>query len=364
MSRSGGTERVAANLCNRWAEDGKNIVIVAIEPGRRSFYPLAEKAKILSLDIPRPQNLFSWFTWYFRVVRKLRPLLKILGPDFVIGFSSNPSCCAIDSSLGLPLRAVAFEHMHCRYYWDNVSWSVRFVYFVRRLLYPLADAVVALTEKDRKYFARFCRRTFAIPNAITGLAYENAKIDYAAKRVLAVGRISKQKGFDLLLKAWEQIFRDYPEWELCIVGGKAPEEAAYIKQFEELAGWRAVSGSVRILPPVSNILEYYRSASVFVMSSRWEGFPMALLEAMCCGLAAVSFDCPNGPADLVNDEVNGLLVPPEDVDGLAKSLSRLMADESLRCRLGRAAADVRLAYAWENVSLLWQNLFRLSLKGE
>jgi glycosyltransferase involved in cell wall biosynthesis len=366
MSRSGGTERVAANLCRNFAKQGvEEITLVAIEPCSHSFYQVPPNVQLISLNIPRPQNAMQWLTWYPQVVYKLRKRLKEYKLNFVLGFASNPSCCAIIACLGLAVKVIAFEHMHYRYYWDHVTGARRFVFFLRRIIYPLADAVVALTDKDQAEFAKFCKHTIAIPNVISSLVYQDVKIDYSRKRILAVGRISKQKGFDLLIKAWAGICRYYPEWELNIVGGKFAEERNFIKQFENMPEWQEVQDSVKIIPPSANIMDYYQNASIFIMSSRWEGFPMVLLEAMGCGLSTVSFNCPNGPGEIIEDEVNGLLVQDGNILELSTKLRRLMDDEELRCKLGRTAQEVRVKYGWRAIGSFWAELFyKLNYEGE
>lgn len=352
MSRSGGTERVAANLCNYLSDESEQVInIVAIEPGIESFYPLPKNVSLMSLEISRPQNIIGWLTWYFRVAYKLRQVIKLQNYDFLIAFATIPSCCAVISGIALSIKILAFEHMHHLHYKNS------FIFYIRRLLYPYMDAVIVLTERDQAYFSKFCRQSFAIPNIVTNLNYDDIQIDYSQKRILAVGRISKQKGFDLLLKTWVKIFKDFPEWKLNIAGGKSYLEMEYIKYFERLPEWENVGDSVNILSPETNILKYYQNASIYVMSSRWEGFPMVLLEAMSCGLAVTSFDCPNGPREIINDGINGFLVPAEDVNELSNSLRLLMTNIELRERLGIEAKKVREIYNWGNIGIKWKELF-------
>ena len=356
MNRSGGTERVAANLCSRWAA-GAEITIIAIEPGEQSFYRLPPNVSVHSLAVERPSHVMGWLVWYGNVATRLRGLLKTLEPDILLGFATNPSCCAILATMGLGTQVFAYEHMYYGYYRHNAAGAMRTVYWLRRWLYPLATAVITLTNTDRKQFLPFCRHVAAIPNVVTNLDYQSQVIDYSRKRVIAVGRICPQKGFDRLLQVWSSLVSRYSDWELVIVGAEAPDEKRYCAEFLSMPEWQTIGDSVKILQPAGNILDYYRSASIYVMPSRWEGFPMVLLEAMASGLPVVSFDCPNGPGEMIVHGENGYLIGDGDLGAFAEHLALLMANQDLRERLGQSACRIRGDYCWERIAPQWEAAF-------
>jgi glycosyltransferase involved in cell wall biosynthesis len=165
--------------------------------------------------------------------------------------------------------------------------------------------------------------------------------------------LEPQKQFDYLLRAFARCSSRHAEWSLAIIG-----EGSERKNLEQIAVELGIADRVRWLGVVAQPERVLLEASIFVLSSRYEGFPNALLEAMSSGLAAVSFDCPSGPAEIIRHEIDGLLVPPQDLEGLAAALDRLMADEVLRERLGRRATEVSERFALKSVAGLWEELIR------
>jgi len=178
-----------------------------------------------------------------------------------------------------------------------------------------------------------------------------AKADLAAKTVYAAGRFRYQKGFDLLIPAWAETARAHPEWRLRLRG-----DGRLTQRLEELIAAQGLGDSVTLEGPAEDIGTDMAEASVFVLSSRFEGFPLILLEAMSKGMAVVSFDCPTGPADIVGDHRNGILVPHEDVEGLGRGIRELVEDEELRRRLAGAAVETAQQYTIESIGPLWLEL--------
>ncbi len=189
----------------------------------------------------------------------------------------------------------------------------------------------------------------AIPNAVPDVPLGPG--DPGAHKLIAAGRLEPQKGFDLLLEAFATIASKHPDWTLDIFG-KGTRRESLGKAVADLG----LGGQVTINVPTDRLGERMRDASVFVLSSRYEGFPIVLLEAMAAGLVVVSFDCPTGPNEIVADGTTGLLVPAEDVPALAAALDRVMTDESLRRRLAAAAPTAVLPYSLEKVGRRWDEL--------
>lgn len=177
--------------------------------------------------------------------------------------------------------------------------------------------------------------------------------------MVAAGRLVPQKGFDLLIQAFARVVAEHPEWRLRVIGTgpRRSQLAGLIDQYG--------LGDHVALPGRTDQLEReLTAASVFVLSSRFEGLPMVMIEAMTHALPVVAFDCPTGPRDVLRDGVDGVLVPPRDVDALAAALGRVIADRERRVRMGKAAAKAARAYAAELVMPLWEDLFAELVGGE
>ncbi|MGK5532367.1 glycosyltransferase family 4 protein [Streptomyces sp. URMC 129] len=218
--------------------------------------------------------------------------------------------------------------------------------------YPRLDAIAVLTSRDREEYVRRMSgiRVVRIPNAVHSL---DQKPSTCASRIaIAAGRLRWQKGFDLLIPAFARTVEEFPDWQLRIFGAGDKH-----RQLRRLIDKHHLYNHVLLMGSTDRLDDEMAKASMFVLSSRHEGLPMVLLEAMSHGLPVVSFDCPTGPADVLTHGKEGLLVPPEDVDGLAAAMRRLMADEALRAEMGDAALATVQAYAPEAIRERWTELF-------
>ncbi|MEA2291616.1 MAG: hypothetical protein QOF17_636 [Solirubrobacteraceae bacterium] len=249
------------------------------------------------------------------------------------------------------LVAVGVEHMHLSAHPPRLTAEIR-------RAYPRLAALVVLTEADRREYARArgaAPRGERIPNAVPRHDGPAARPD--AERILAAGRLTAQKGFDRLVPAFARVAAAHPGWTLRICGG-GPERGA----LRRLAREHGLGGRLELAGPVADVQAEMAEASLFVLSSRYEGLPMVLLEAMDKGMAVVSFDCPTGPRELIDDHRNGILVAPGDVEGLADAMLELIEDPALRRRCGAAARETAREYAMEAVGPRWDRLLG-SLSG-
>jgi len=210
------------------------------------------------------------------------------------------------------------------------------------------DRFVVLTDSNREEWP--ISNLIVIPNPLP--FYPDSVSRQREKVVLAVGKQSYQKGYDMLLHAWAQIAADYPDWRLEVYGKLDASQG-----LEGLADALQIGSSVHFYPPQKAIATQYEKASLYVMSSRYEGFGMVLIEAMAHGLPCVTFDCPYGPGDLVQHETTGLVIPPGDVTALAQGMARLMGDVSLRETWGTNARTYVTKYAMDTVGQQWIALF-------
>ncbi|MEA2427512.1 MAG: hypothetical protein QOF37_1140 [Thermoleophilaceae bacterium] len=260
--------------------------------------------------------------------------------------TTRPSFNMLGATLSRPGVAVVGQ--------EHLNFSVR-----RPLLKPPIrstygglDALAVLTESDRReYEAELERptRVVAIPNAVP--APEGPPSDLSRPVVLTAGRLTRQKGYDHLIPAFASIAPQEPDWTLRIAGAGPKRE-----ELDGLIEEHGAAGRVQMLGHVRDMPRQMQEASMFVMSSRWEGFPMVLIEAMSKGLPVVSFDCPTGPADIVEHGTTGFLVPQGDEAGLAEAMLELIRDEPKRRRFGAAAAERAAEYTLARVGPRWEEL--------
>jgi glycosyltransferase involved in cell wall biosynthesis len=223
--------------------------------------------------------------------------------------------------------------------------------FLRRMIYRFASAVIVQNENIADWFRKFVptRRLVTIPNAVRGSTFlGDHRVRLNEPIILGIGRLAHQKGFDLLLRAFSNSRLANDGWRLVILG-----EGDERKALSKLSGDLGVSESVEMPGHVSNVSNWIFRSSIFALPSRYEGFPNALLEAMQLGTACVSFDCPSGPGDLIENGSNGLLVAPNDVGALAEALRNLAVNEPLRERLAHEATKVSSTFSVDRVYGIW-----------
>lgn len=212
-----------------------------------------------------------------------------------------------------------------------------------------ADALVVLTEADARQWSDV-PRVCVITNPLTVSPQRIS--DVSAPRAIAAGRLEDQKGFDLLIEAWREVHRREPQWQLHIYGN-GPDRESLQRQIDE-AG---LTGVVTLHAATPDIFLRYAESSIYVLSSRYEGYGLVLAEAMSCGVPCVSFDCPYGPSDIIRNGEDGILVPHLDTAALAEGVLRLAGDDDLRRRMGEAARRNIQRFAPEAIMRQWQTLF-------
>lgn len=362
---AGGVERVLTLKANYFADHfGYDITIILTEgKDKPLFYPLSDKINIVNLDI----NFEELWTCSFlkkifvylkkqRVFKKrLTAELMRLRPDITISLLRREINFINDIKDGS--KKIGELHVNRANYRNfeageaNVIKNLFAKFWMHNLVSHLKrlDSFVVLTEEDKALWTEI-KNINVIPDP---LAFDVDEVSpLTNKRIIAVGRYVYQKGFDLLLQSWAKIEKHHPDWELAIYG--MGERSSYEQVIDELQIDRS---RCHLFGSTPDIKQEYLNSSIFVFSSRFEGFGMVLIEAMACGLPVVSFDCPCGPKDIVRHEQDGFLVPSGNIDSLADALHKLMSDDTLRQEMAfKAIVNVK-RFQLVEVAKQWKSLF-------
>jgi glycosyltransferase involved in cell wall biosynthesis len=356
----GGAQRVTANLANEWAQRSARVTIVTEVSPEKDFYPLESSVQRVHMAIRSRRGgllgALGGLTANIVRVRAYRRILKQLKPDVALGMMTATSVLTILAGWGLPCKVVATEHTHPPILPSRLWGSLR------RWVFPSADRVVVLTEESKTWMREHCDCSavsvipppFALPIPRTEpMIMPDTVVSPERRMLLAVGRLHEAKGFDYLIGAFAQIAKDLPEWDLVIVG-----EGDQRPLLEKMVAQHALQGRVKLPGHAGNVRDWYQRADLYVLSSRFEGFPMVLVEAMAAGVAVVSYDCDTGPRDIIRHEENGLLVRPVgDPAALAQSLARLMHSDVERAAIAARATGVAQTFAFDKTVAMWSDVF-------
>ncbi len=344
----GGAERVMSIVANYWVELGWDVtLIMLVAPTKPSFYKLDPRIKVKPLDIAKNSTSpIDAIGNVWQRVKILRQEIIADRPDVVISFMSAVNVYAILACWGLNIPTIVSEHIYPGAATENKIWQ-----YIMKVTYRYADLVTVLTQNALPFYpAARGYRTIVMPNPVVtpSPAVEMTQL-VTAPNSIAIGRLHPQKGFDLLLRAFARLKTKHPDWQMIILG-EGPMRA----ELEALRAELELTDRVHLPGLVANVTEYLYQADLFVMPSRFEGFPMALCEAMACGLPVLAADCLSGPRDIIEDGVNGVLVATEDVDALAAGLDALMSDPAKRQQLAQAAPQILDRFGVDRVMGIWQ----------
>lgn len=360
----GGMERVLLNKVTYLAKlPGWEVEVVTTDQHHRPpFYPFPDNVKMTDLDINYSDDNNKNVIWKIcgylirrRIhKRRLSALLHQEKADIVVSLYPSESSFLPDIDDG---SKKVLELHFCKYFRLQYGrtgllglidkWRTKKdEQIVRRF-----DKFVVLTHEDLGYWGDL-PNIEVIPNA--AMMVSNSFSDVKNKRVIAVGRLDYQKGFDRLILAWEKVQQTgrFKDWRLDIFG-----QGEWKEMLQQMITDRKLQNTVIINPPVKQIGKQYMESSLLIMSSHYEGFPMVMIEAMACGLPVVSFDFKCGPKDIIRQGENGLIVPNGDIEGLARAMMELMSDEATRQRLSLHARTIVDTYSEQAVMKRWIDLF-------
>ncbi|RJF94255.1 glycosyltransferase family 4 protein [Sphingomonas cavernae] len=341
---AGGAERVVSLIASRWAARGDTVTVIAFDgPDDPIYHDFDSHVRFVRLGVSTDKGgkAGAMLRSASRAWR-LRRALKRLAPDRTISFLTKVNVLTLLATLGSKRRVIISERNNLARQAMNPLWRR-----LAKALYGRADAIVMQTEPSIACLPRGARaRAVVIPNPLCRIAAR--EVPPGMQHLVAVGRLEAQKGFDLLINAFARISDLNPRWAL-VIYGEGPERSALEAQIrkERLDG-RVLLAGLSTAPGA-----WIEQGSIFVLSSRFEGFPNVLGEAMAAGLPVVAFDCAFGPGEMINNGVDGILIPDGRVGALADTLTHMMRDPELRARLGAAAAQSAMRFAPDRVIARW-----------
>lgn len=354
----GGAERVMSSMANHWSRKGAEVSLVTLDTASTDRYPLDPQVRRVALGLSGDSsNPLQGMLNNLRRVAQLRKALRKLRPEVAICFMEATNILTILATRGLGMKVVVMEHTNPEIHQVGRLWDT-----LRRWTYRFADRVGVLTERTRPWAEKLAApgAVFVLPNPIQvsppGAAEgvdlrAFAHLPATARALVSMGRLAPEKGFDLLIRAFAPLAGTHPDFHLVILG-EGGERGA----LEAARASCELEGRVHLPGRVENPMAFLRQCDLFVMSSRYEGFPMALCEAMASGLPVISFDCPTGPGEIIRDQVDGILVPAGDAPALTQAMGRLMGDAAARKAMGGRGPEGMLRFSEDRIMAEWDRL--------
>ena len=353
MAPAGGIERVVANLVNVLVEENTLKIILLTKDNKKSFYDLKQKIEIRTLNNYLKMDLTK--TKFVRALKnfeniikgniKLKNELKKIKPDYI--YVTSP-LEALEICLAKSPKNKLIISEHGSKFGYNKVYDI-----IKKIIYPKAYKVIVPSKMDTElYLKEGCLAEY-IPHLNT---FKSKKInDLKNKVVLNIGRYTNDKQQDLLIDIWNEVYlkNDIKDWKLHIVGKGENEK----KLQNKINGYK-LEECIKLFPPKKKVEEYLEKASIFAFTSKYEGFGMVLLEAMSFGIPCISFDCPSGPRDIVENEKNGYLVEDGDSVDYCKKLEYLMKNYEKREEFSKEC--IKKIEEWDNEKIieLWKNIFK------
>ena len=346
---AGGAERVISLMANYWAGLNHNLSIMTISSDK-TFYNLDPKINIIKLGLDRnPESIISGLKANITRIKAIRREIISVKPDIVISFLTQTNIVTTIACKSLSIPVILSERNNPSKEDISTIWKI-----ARYFTYRLSDLLVVQTKQVQKFFKSYGVKIEIIPNPVRTINTIRIKKE---KIILAAGRLTPQKGFDLLIKAFAKV--SSKEWQLIILGD-GPERNNLNKLIADLGLINRVQ-----LPGLSKDIDtFFSQASIFVLSSRFEGFPNVLCEAMASGLPCISFNCDSGPSDMIEHNVNGVLVEKENKKALSNAINDLINNEDKRNSLGKKALKITENLNIEKIMKQWENKIVSILKKQ
>jgi GalNAc-alpha-(1->4)-GalNAc-alpha-(1->3)-diNAcBac-PP-undecaprenol alpha-1,4-N-acetyl-D-galactosaminyltransferase len=349
----GGAERVMSIIANYWAAKGWQITILTFDDGLAPpFYDLDKRItrRPLKMQIRDGFGL-GVLSHNLRQISILKKAIVKSRPEVVISFVNTTNIMTLLACWRLNVPTIVSEHVY-----PALGGLGKFTQFLQKWTYRRASLITVQTHSGLSFFpSSQGYETLVIPNPVSMPESEElvSTLYTDDRHLVSIGKLTPQKGFDLLIKAFAQICDAHPEWTLTIFG-----EGEMRVELENLISQLGLEEQVYMPGVVKNIDAHLRKADIFVLASRFEGFPVALCEAMACGVPVIATDCLSGPREIVHDGTDGLLVVPENVDALAVGLDLLMSDPVKRQYFAHHAPKVLDRFGLKPVMTMWNGAVR------
>ena len=355
---SGGAERVTSILANYWTQQGWAVTVVTVAGEDSDFYTLDPRIRRIALNMAiQSRHPGQAVVNNLCRIRFLHLILRREKPDVAVAMmaTANVTLALAGRLAGVP--TVGSERIH-----PPAMPLGRFWEPARRWAYPMLAGLVAQTRASAAWLREHApaSRIAVIPNPVQyplvphppQLTPSKVAPLQGRRLLLAVGRLEEQKGFARLLNAFAKLADHHPDWQLVILG-----QGGLHQVLTEQAARLGIRDRVSLPGAVGNVGEWFEAADLYALTSRFEGFPNTLLEALAHGVPAVAVDCETGPREILRHEVDGLLVPQGDSEALVDALDRMMGDAALRARFSERAMEARERFAVERVAGQWEELF-------
>ena len=348
----GGAERAAVLLAQGLVAKKHQVSFITLSGQEFDFYHLPKNIPRIALKvIGSSANLLQAVQNNLQRLQSLRRAIDSCQPDVVISFLDKTNVLTLIACLGSKYPLVVSEQNDPTQNDIGRIWN-----FLRRLVYPFATTVVSCSQGvNRNWNWLNSQQKAVIYNPLvktSELEAVSIELDPNQKKVVAMGRLTSQKGFDLLLKAFGMINTKFSDWQLIILG-----EGEQRKQLEQLIQELGIEQQVMIPGLVSNPFPILKQCDLFVLSSRYEGFGNVIIEAMACGLPVISTDCPSGPGEIITSGDNGILVPNQEKDSLAKAMADLMSNPERRQEISAKAYLALSKFEIDVIVNQWEELF-------
>lgn len=339
----GGAERVMLNLANYMAEQGHSIIVFCTAPRIKNEYPLNAAVDVIFLETDKKNKLLK----IADKLKKIRNVFKKYKDYTLVSFFPQENMYTVIGAMGLPNKVVLSERND-----PSRIPEKKILRIIRNIIYEFCDEIVFQTKDAAKYFSkRIQKKSCVIYNPVND-GMPDPYLGKKEKVVIAVGRMSPQKNYPLLLDAFAQFHQMHPEYKLEVYGrGKRQH---LLNQIERLK----IADSATLYEHSNNIYDRVRKCEIYVSSSDYEGMSNTMLEAMALGTASVVTDCPVGGARaVIEDHQTGILVPVDDAKKLAEGMRELAENEQLRKKIERNALYVRKDLSVETIAQKWSERF-------
>lgn len=345
----GGAERVCSTLVNEFSKRGEDVYI-AYNRNHTDAYTLVDDVKRVDISEGVKTTKFWSKILLYRFLRTLfnmRKAAKTVKPDFAIGVMTDYSLFALVSLVGLRIPIIATEH-------TTVGRMPKEYKLFYKFLYPFASAITVLTKHDYKIWAPRFSNVVCMPNPLT--LSGDRQIYTRNKWVLGVGRVgAPEKGFDSMVKCWNMIYKKHQDWKLVIAGKYEEKDINYLCGLLD----DGIHSQIEFLGFRTDVYDLMLQSEVFVLSSRYEGLPMGLMEAMSAGCCCVAYDVVTGPSDIIQNGKSGLLVDNQNIEELAKTLDVILSNDEMRFRIAGEAPHSVKKFETNRIINRWNILFDL-----